>query len=44
MLRFCSACGSPIFNTIESMPGLALLKTGTIDDTSWFEPTVEIWT
>jgi hypothetical protein len=42
--RFCSACGSPIFSTIESMPGVAFLKAGTIDDASWIEPTVEIWT
>lgn len=41
--RFCSACGSPIFSTIESMPGVAFLKAGTIDDISWFEPTAEIW-
>lgn len=42
--RFCSACGSPIFSTIEAMPALAFLKAGTIDDISWFEPTAEIWT
>lgn len=42
--RFCSACGSPLYSTIESMPGVAFLKAGTIDDTSWFEPTAEIWT
>ena len=42
--HFCSACGSPIFSIIESMPGVAFLKAGTIDNTSWFEPTVEIWT
>jgi hypothetical protein len=42
--RFCSACGSPLFSTIESMPEVAFLKAGTIDDTSWFEPTAEIWT
>lgn len=41
--RFCSACGSPIFSVIESMPGLAFVKAGTIDDISWFEPTAEIW-
>ena len=39
--RLCSARGSPIFRTIESMPELAFLKAGTIDDTSWFEPTVQ---
>ncbi len=42
--HFCSACGSPLFSTIESMPELAFLKAGTIDDTSWFEPAAEIWT
>lgn len=42
--RFCSACGSPMYSTIESMPGVAFLKAGTIDDTSWFEPQAEIWT
>jgi hypothetical protein len=42
--RFCSSCGSPIFSTIESMPGVVFLKAGTIDDPSWIEPTVEIWT
>ncbi|MGA7704955.1 MAG: GFA family protein [Solirubrobacteraceae bacterium] len=42
--RFCSACGSPLYSTIESMPQIAFLKGGTIEDTSWFEPTAEIWT
>jgi hypothetical protein len=42
--HFCSACGSPMFSTIESMPDLAFLKAGTLDDNSRFEPTVEIWT
>lgn len=42
--RFCSGCGSPIYSTIEAMPGLAFLKAGTIDDVSWFQPTAEIWT
>lgn len=42
--HFCSACGSPVFSTIESMPQVAFLKAGTIDDPAWFEPTAEIWT
>lgn len=41
---FCSACGSPLYSTIESMPDLAFLKAGTIDDISWLRPTAEIWT
>src|SRR5487761_1318786 len=35
--RFCSTCGSPIYSTIESMPEVAFLKAGTIDDISWFQ-------
>jgi hypothetical protein len=42
--HFCSACGSPIFSTIEAMPGVVFLKAGAIDDISWFEPSAEIWT
>ncbi len=41
---FCSACGSPLFSTIESMAQIAFLKAGTIDDSAWFEPMAEIWT
>jgi hypothetical protein len=33
-----------MFSTIGLMPGVAFLKAGSIDDPSWFEPTVEIWT
>ncbi|MHB1538881.1 MAG: GFA family protein [Solirubrobacteraceae bacterium] len=42
--HFCSACGSPLYSTIESLPALAFLKAGAIDDSSWVQPTVEIWT
>lgn len=42
--QFCPHCGSPLFSTVEAMPGVAFLKAGTIDDISWFEPTAEIWT
>lgn len=42
--RFCSACGSPIFSIAEAMPDVAYLKAGTLDDASWLEPAVEVWT
>ncbi len=41
--RFCSACGSPILSESEKLPGIAMLKAGTLDDTSWLEPQLEVW-
>ena len=41
--RFCSSCGSPIFSEVDSTPELDYLKAGTLDDTSWLEPQVNIW-
>lgn len=40
---FCSECGSPIVGRIDAMPGLAFVKAGTLNDTSWLKPTVEVW-
>src|SRR5580765_9093163 len=36
--RFCPDCGSPIVTEVEAMPGMAILKAGTLDDTSWLKP------
>src|SRR3954454_21157908 len=41
--NFCSACGSPIFSLSSALPDLVWLKAGTLDDTSWLEPQVEVW-
>jgi len=41
---FCSACGSPLFTIAAAAPELALIKAGTLDDASWLEPAVEVWT
>jgi hypothetical protein len=41
---FCRACGSPVFSIAAVAPGLAFIKTGTLDDASWVQPTVEAWT
>jgi hypothetical protein len=41
--HFCSACGSPLFTLTSSAPGLVIIKAGSLDDFSWFEPAVEIW-
>ena len=41
---FCSACGSPVFSIAAVMPELAFIKAGSLDDASWLEPGVEVWT
>lgn len=41
--KFCGRCGSPIISTLESMPGMAAIKVGTLDDTSTVTPGVQLW-
>jgi hypothetical protein len=41
---FCSACGSPIFSASPLLPNVALIKAGSLDDASWLEPQLEVWT
>lgn len=41
---FCGACGSPIMSVLDDMPGMAILKAGTLNDTSWLQPGLEVWT
>ena len=41
--RFCPKCGSPITSTAELMPDVTFVKAGTLDDTSWLEPQMEVW-
>ena len=41
--RFCGKCGSPIVSHVEAMPDLAFIKAGTLENTSWLNPTMEVW-
>ena len=41
--QFCSSCGSPIVSLSAAMPDVAFLKAGTLDDTSWLQPQLEVW-
>ena len=41
--RFCPDCGSPILSEIEARPSVAIIKAGTLDDTSWLKPTMEVF-
>jgi hypothetical protein len=40
---FCGDCGSPIYSALPSSPDTLYLKTGTLDDTSGFEPQFHVW-
>ncbi|PHS73241.1 MAG: aldehyde-activating protein [Cycloclasticus sp.] len=40
---FCSKCGSPIYTEADAMPGLSIIKAGTLDDTNTFKPTANIF-
>lgn len=42
--KFCTTCGSPIVSVLESMPGIIAVKAGTLADSSWLEPEMELWT
>lgn len=41
---FCGKCGSAIVSEVVAFPGLMFVKAGTLDDTSWVKPGLEIWT
>lgn len=40
---FCGNCGSPIVSRIDAFPGTVFVKAGTLNDTTWLNPTEELW-
>jgi hypothetical protein len=42
--HFCPNCGSPILSKVEAMPGMVLVKAGTLDDLSGLKPGIEVYT
>ncbi len=42
--RFCGTCGSPIVSELAEMEGMVAIKAGTLDDHSWLEPEMAVWT
>ncbi len=40
---FCPNCGSNLYNTSAAYTGLVIIKTGSLDDASWFKPDANIW-
>ncbi|MFZ1882889.1 MAG: GFA family protein [Rhodoplanes sp.] len=41
---FCQTCGSSLATEAEAFPGVVFLKAGTLDDPSWLDPKLHIWT
>ena len=41
--RFCPDCGSTVVIEPAVLPGTAIIPTGTLDDTSWLKPAMEIY-
>ncbi len=42
--NFCSACGSPLFSLSPAVPDFVFIKAGSLDDSSWLTPELEVWT
>ena len=41
--RFCPRCGSPVLADVAVTPEWDWLMAGTLDDTSWVRPQMNIW-
>ena len=44
MRHFCGDCGSPILSAVGAMPGIVIVKAGTLDDWTGLAPVVEVYT
>jgi len=41
---FCGDCGSPIYSQRATVPGMIVVRAGTLDDSSGMKITMDIWT
>jgi hypothetical protein len=42
--RMCAQCGARLWSEPEKRATLAVVRAGTLDDTSWLRPIAHIWT
>lgn len=40
---FCPECGSPLFADSSANPAFLGIKAASLDDPSWFKPSVNLW-
>jgi hypothetical protein len=41
---FCPDCGSPILARPDAVPQFVAIRTASLDDPSWFNPQLDVWT
>ena len=41
---FCADCGSPILAKPDANPHIVAIRTASLDDPSWFNPQIDVWT
>jgi len=41
--HYCTQCNTPFMFSADEYPGMAALKPGTFEDTSWFKPIAHLW-
>ena len=41
---FCPDCGSPIVVNADAAPQFAAIRTASLDDPSWFNQQMDVWT
>ena len=41
---FCPECGTRIYHQPSYAEGIANIRAGTLDDTSWLKPQMHVWT
>lgn len=41
---FCPNCGAPVLAKSSGMPGLVIVRAGSLDDPSWFRPGMDLYT
>ncbi|MGD2128298.1 MAG: GFA family protein [Lysobacterales bacterium] len=42
--RYCSECGSTLYSTAVSAPGMVFVEAGSLDDASGLQPSMHIFT
>jgi hypothetical protein len=41
--QFCPNCGSPVSSSIDVIPDMMMIRSGSLDDPSWVKPSMEIY-
>ena len=44
LARICAQCATRLWSEPPKHPNLAIVRPGTLDDTSWLKPVAHIWT